>query len=696
MFRRATRSDAKASYSAITYLALYGLALALPLLLLLGALLIRSASSEQQRLEQRLLQIVDSLARDLDRDFDRQLTILQTVATFQSLKNEDWPTFYQQAKASLQGRAYIVLIDATGHQLVNTYVPYGQQPALTGDVETLRRTMETGRPVVSNLFMSLAVKQPVYNVSIPVLRDEQVQFVLSLGLFPHDLAAVLAGEKLGPPWVTLVWDANGVMLARSHDNERYVGTTVPARMLAPRQRAVSRTTNLDGIDVLQATAGSRFANWTIAVNIPYSLIVQDWQRSMSLWAAATVLSLALALVLGLLVARYITVPLSIASRAAAALGRGQSFTPVSSRLKEADLFLDTLATAQQRLVRRTAELEHAEEQFRLAVEAAPNGMILVDSEGRIVLVNGRVEEIFGYGREELIGQGVDLLVPSRFRAKHPDYRASYLKQPSMRPMGAGRDLFARCKDGSEVPVEIGLSPIDTAEGPRTLCAIVDITERKTAADREKILAREVQHRSINLLSIIQAIARRSLTGSSSLEQAREIFDERLQALARTNRQLTQANFVGTSLDEIVRQELEPYAARMRMEGPKVILDAQQAQNFTLALHELATNAVKYGSLSSPTGSVEISWMATAIDGDKALRFKWQERGGPPVATPDRRGFGTSLLKALFSDISLEYPPDGCSCEITATIREIEAGIKPRMDSGSASPRFESYQDKPSS
>jgi two-component sensor histidine kinase len=215
-----------------------------------------------------------------------------------------------------------------------------------------------------------------------------------------------------------------------------------------------------------------------------------------------------------------------------------------------------------------------------------------------------------------------------------------------------------------------------------LCAIVDITERKAAQDREKILVQEVEHRSSNLLSIIQAIAHRSLTGSPSLEQARDVFEARLRALARINRELTQSNFVGMNLHEIVRQELEPYAARTMIEGPKLTLDAQQAHNFTLAIHELVTNAVKYGALSSPTGRIEISWTVTGNVAGETLKFKWQERGGPPVATPDRQGFGTSLLKTVFRDIDLEFAPEGFSCEIAATIREIETGVEPHTKSGS--------------
>src|SRR5438093_211362 len=151
------------SYAAFTYLLLFGLAITVPLLLLLGALLLQSASAQREQLENRVSQVLDILVNDLDRDLDRDLTILHTLATSQALANEDWRTFYDQAKAGLQGRAYLVLIDSNGRQLVNTYVPYGEQPAMTGDPETVRRMAETKEPVVSSLFVSLAVKKPVFN-----------------------------------------------------------------------------------------------------------------------------------------------------------------------------------------------------------------------------------------------------------------------------------------------------------------------------------------------------------------------------------------------------------------------------------------------------------------------------------------------------------------------------------------------------
>jgi PAS domain S-box-containing protein len=137
------------------------------------------------------------------------------------------------------------------------------------------------------------------------------------------------------------------------------------------------------------------------------------------------------------------------------------------------------------------ERKRAEERFRIAVEAAPNAMVMVNAEGRIVLVNAQTERLFGYPREELLGASIEILVPERFRARHPGYRSSFVSSPRSRPMGAGRDLFGVRRDGSEVPIEIGLNPIRTNDGTHVLAAIVDITERKHAEAELRRTAEEL-------------------------------------------------------------------------------------------------------------------------------------------------------------------------------------------------------------
>jgi len=126
------------SFTALTFLSFFGLASTVPLLLLFGVLLLQSASVQHAQLKARVLQVLNALVNDIDREFDRDVTILHTLATSRALESEDSRTFYDQAKAGLQGRAYLVLVDSNGRQLVNTYVPYGEQPVMTGDPEAVR------------------------------------------------------------------------------------------------------------------------------------------------------------------------------------------------------------------------------------------------------------------------------------------------------------------------------------------------------------------------------------------------------------------------------------------------------------------------------------------------------------------------------------------------------------------------------
>lgn len=201
----------------------------------------------------------------------------------------------------------------------------------------------------------------------------------------------------------------------------------------------------------------------------------------------------------------------------------------------------------------------------------------------------------------------------------------------------------------------------------------DYLERKRAEQIEEILIREVQHRSNNLLAVVQSIANKSLSGEYPLSVAKRAFEARLQALARANRQLTKSNWSGIDLKEIVSLELAPYGDRTKFDGIDLIVGAQHAQNFSLALHELATNSAKYGALSNETGRVIVSWIINAEERTNRLSFKWQETDGPPVTAPERPGFGTSLLKAMFTNVRFDYAVEGLVCEIDVLLEDNRPG-----------------------
>ncbi|NTV10965.1 MAG: PAS domain S-box protein [Zoogloea sp.] len=169
-----------------------------------------------------------------------------------------------------------------------------------------------------------------------------------------------------------------------------------------------------------------------------------------------------------------------------------------------------------------SERKRAEERFRRVVEAVPNAIVLVGTSGRIDLVNRQTEHLFGYQREELIGQLVEMLVPERFRGRHPALRTSFFASPATRSMGAGRDLFGLRKDGREIPVEIGLNPMETESGTMVLASIIDISERKRSEERLERLLQETQSTTSVLAdstSEILAVTSQAASGSSETAAA---------------------------------------------------------------------------------------------------------------------------------------------------------------------------------
>jgi two-component system, sensor histidine kinase PdtaS len=266
------------------------------------------------------------------------------------------------------------------------------------------------------------------------------------------------------------------------------------------------------------------------------------------------------------------------------------------------------------------------------VESAPNAMVMINQIGVIEMVNAQAERVFGFARDEMLGQRIEMLVPERFRGNHPNLRGSFFGHPASRPMGAGRDLFGLKKDGSEFPVEIGLNPIETDEGTMVLSAIVDISDRKHkeesihAALKEKdILLGEIHHRVKNNLQIVHSLLDLQSTSISdpiSLGLMRES-QNRVRSMALIHQTLYESkDFArvdfGRFLDTLVPTLISSYgiaAARIKLaiDATEVQLPINSAIPCGLIVNELISNALKHAFPDARPGEIRINLAHATAD-----------------------------------------------------------------------------------
>jgi two-component sensor histidine kinase len=190
-----------------------------------------------------------------------------------------------------------------------------------------------------------------------------------------------------------------------------------------------------------------------------------------------------------------------------------------------------------------------------------------------------------------------------------------------------------------------------------------------------MLTGEIQHRTKNLFAVVQAVVSRSFAGKKTVDEAQSAVLSRLGSLAQTHLLLMDQQWEGAELAEIVNSEMKPYADRVLASGPSLVLSAKAAQNFALALHELATNAAKYGALSTAAGRVDISWSIAKTNGSTQFTFRWQERGGPVVAPPTQKGFGSTVLEQVMAECfdeppRIDFAGGGVSYELSGSLASI--------------------------
>jgi PAS domain S-box-containing protein len=325
--------------------------------------------------------------------------------------------------------------------------------------------------------------------------------------------------------------------------------------------------------------------------------------------------------------------------------------------------------------RKQAESRNA--QLAAIVASSIDAIVSIDFIDRIRTWNHGAEQLFGFAANEVLGRKGDFFVP-------PDLVEDREKAVRQLLDGEAVEYQTRRlhKNGQSIDVWIRGAPMRRTDGSLFGASFIirNVTAQKQREEHVRFLMRELTHRSKNLLAVIQAMARQSLLLHTAPEEFVARFSERLNGLAGSHDLLLSDDWAGASLIQLIRSQLQHYDdlfdTRIHLEGTDLILRPEAAQNIGIALHELSTNAAKFGALSVEGGTVTVSWtIVTAEDNERRMQLRWKERSGPPVILPAHKGFGRMVMdriagQALGGHSKSIFAPDGVCWELDVPARAV--------------------------
>ena len=320
------------------------------------------------------------------------------------------------------------------------------------------------------------------------------------------------------------------------------------------------------------------------------------------------------------------------------------------------------------------KLERDQAHLAAIVASSEDAIISHDLEGTITSWNAGAEKIYGYTASEIIGQPMSTLLDDAQIDEWPDNLARLRRGEPVTDI----DISRVTKGDRVIYVSLTISPMPDSQGVIIGASAVarDITMRKNAEKHVEMLMAELDHRVRNILAVVTSVVTQTLKAEGTPEVARAEIEGRIQAISRAHGLLTELGGVEGSLLELVATELQPFRQRENVEisGADVVLSSRANLTVALAIHELATNSAKYGSLSTEKGHLKVTWRVTEAKGKSELEIMWLETAGPPVAPPSRRGFGTklielSLVRGLNAKVNREFLEAGVRCQISVPFTE---------------------------
>jgi PAS domain S-box-containing protein len=302
------------------------------------------------------------------------------------------------------------------------------------------------------------------------------------------------------------------------------------------------------------------------------------------------------------------------------------------------------------------------------LKTALDAVVVMRLDGTIAGWNDVAERIFGWPAGETMGRRMsEIIIPPQHREAHERGLQHYLATGEGPVLDRHIEITAMHRDGREIPVELSITLTRQFDEPVFLGFLRDISERHEAQRRQTLMLAELNHRVKNMLAVVAGIAHQTARVSTSIDAFGASFSGRLEALARAQEMLTAGDWEGTDLGEVADVLIGPFAAgsdaRVSFGGPPVELTAKQVVSVSMVLHELISNAAKYGALAHPAGHVALSWSWSEASGEGRVRMRWKESGLSGVGPPTRKGFGLKMIglsagHELGGTADVEWQPDG--------------------------------------
>jgi PAS domain S-box-containing protein len=657
---------------------------ALPFVVLAAFLLAWGAQAQRETLMARGEQSVRTILNSLDQDIARANSFLKGISIARTLQQGDWPTFFDQTggRLPIEGSAVLVYDVKT-----STFISKdGSQPNPAAQ-HSMRHSAISGEMGLSDLFQDARLGRYASLVTEPLTVDGDIRYVLGLVIPADHTSRMLKSQALPANWITAIFDARGVTVARTHGGPQVIGEPGRQELIDKiQQSGWGRVENVtrEGVRV-ENNFGTAATGWSIATGIPQDEFNQPIRNSLYITSAIGLLLGTLALILAFIVGNHLAKPVAALAEAARDLGRGDRPRPIPPAIFELSVVQGALQEAYSDLRRQgeertkaEREVRDSEERLRLAMEAGGLGAWEYDPLGKVFRASARCQTIMGISGP---ARAYDELVA----AIHQDDRE--LQRKAVSDAIAGNANFSvECRfmqpDGSVRWVRMSGKVVgDGRERVKLAGVAQDITRDKTAAQLQSLLLDELNHRVKNSLAQIIAIAHFTRRSQGNTAVAWDALESRIHAMAKTHDLLTANSWRGGLLREVLLNELAAYqdvdGSRLTLAGDPVLLSPKAMQALSLAVHELATNAAKYGALSRPEGRVALSWSIEGNGGRQHVVLKWVESGGPPVTQGNPAGFGSRLIEQVFTRelrgrVRLQFLPDGVRCEASFPLDEVDA------------------------